>query len=65
VVCVAQNPKKTTFSISAAIYHPNARVQIEDLRAAYMPEAVAMAEGWVREEGVVSPYSMLWAVAAA
>ena len=39
--------------------------QIEQLRAAYLPEAVAMAEGWRRKEGVVSPYTMLWAVATA
>ena len=39
--------------------------QIEELRAAYLPEAVAMAEGWHCEEGVVSPYTMLWAVATA
>jgi ubiquinone/menaquinone biosynthesis C-methylase UbiE len=39
--------------------------QIEELRAAYLPEAVAMAEGWRREEGVVSPYTMLWALATA
>ena len=39
--------------------------QIEELRAEYLPEAVAMAEGWRRKEGIVSPYTMLWAVATA
>lgn len=40
-------------------------VQIEELHAAYMPEAVAMAEGWRRGGDIAMPYTMLWAIAMA
>ena len=40
--------------------------QLQHLRAAYMPEATAMAEGmYTGNEGVVLQFTMQWAIATA
>lgn len=40
-----------------------ALVQIAQLRASYMPEAVEMASAWRRNADSVLPFKMQWAVA--
>lgn len=53
------------YSLAPQLDYTVAGVQIAQLRASYMPEAVEMASAWRRGADSVLPFKMQWAVATA